>query len=255
MLRLSASGKAVHVAFANQGQEAFLEGHARAFAALGGVPERVRYDNLKAAVSRVLQGRNREEAERFVALRSHYGFDSFFCRPGVAGAHEKGGVEGEIGRFRRRHLVPVPHVASLGELNMLIAEAERTDDDERHLPGRQLDIATEFATERAALHELPVEVFETGLTLWAQVDRHARIRVRTAAYSVPAGLAGRRLKLMLRADEIVVFDGRREVARHDRSAVKGSVTLNPFQPGGQQVGRVRRGGPETRRAPGRRVIV
>lgn len=40
------------------------------------------------------------------ALRSHYGFDSFFCRPGIDGAHEKGGVEGEIGRFRRRHLVP-----------------------------------------------------------------------------------------------------------------------------------------------------
>src|SRR6266545_1177588 len=42
------------------------------------------------------------------ALRSHYGFDSFFCRPGKDGAHEKGGVESEIGRFRRHHLVPVP---------------------------------------------------------------------------------------------------------------------------------------------------
>lgn len=101
VLRLSASGKAVHVAFTNQGQEAFLEGHVRAFAELGGVPARIRYDNLKAAVSRVLQGRNRDEAERFVALRSHYGFDSFFCRPGVEGAHEKGGVEGEIGSLSR----------------------------------------------------------------------------------------------------------------------------------------------------------
>ena len=39
-----------------------------------------------------------------------YGYDSFFCAPGIEGAHEKGGVEGEIGRFRRRHLTPVPHV-------------------------------------------------------------------------------------------------------------------------------------------------
>jgi hypothetical protein len=31
-------------------------------------------------------------------MRSHYGYDSFFCAPGVDGAHEKGGVEGEIGR-------------------------------------------------------------------------------------------------------------------------------------------------------------
>src|SRR6266540_4180457 len=74
----------------------------------GAVPARIRYDNLKPAVVRVLRGRDRTESERFIALRSHYGFDSFFCRPGKDGAHEKGGVESEIGRFRRHHLVPVP---------------------------------------------------------------------------------------------------------------------------------------------------
>jgi hypothetical protein len=46
-------------------------------------------------VARILQGRNRIENERFILLRSHYGFDSFFCQPGKQGAHEKGGVEGE----------------------------------------------------------------------------------------------------------------------------------------------------------------
>jgi transposase len=108
VMRLSCSGRAFHVAFTTQAQEAFLEGHALAFAHFGGVPGRIRYDNLKPAVVKVLKGRNREESDRFVALRSWYGFDSFFCRPGKDGAHEKGGVEGEIGRFRRRHLVPVP---------------------------------------------------------------------------------------------------------------------------------------------------
>lgn len=108
VMRLSHSGKAFHVAFATQAQEAFLEGHVLAFDYFGGVPGRIRYDNLKPAVVRVLKGRDRTESERFTALRSHYGFDSFFCRPGIEGAHEKGGVEGEIGRFRRRHLVPVP---------------------------------------------------------------------------------------------------------------------------------------------------
>ncbi len=36
---------------------------------------------------------------------AYYGYDSFFCLPAIAGAHEKGGVEGEIGRFRRRDVV------------------------------------------------------------------------------------------------------------------------------------------------------
>lgn len=65
----------------------------------------------------MLIGRDRVENERFIALRSHYRFDSFFCLAGIDGAHEKGGVEGEVGRFRRAHLVPVPDVADLDELN------------------------------------------------------------------------------------------------------------------------------------------
>ena len=70
---------------------------------------------------RVLAGRDRVESDRFSALRSHFGFDAFFCEPGAGGAHEKGGVGGEVGRFRRRHLVPVPRVESLAELNALLA--------------------------------------------------------------------------------------------------------------------------------------
>ncbi len=94
-MRLSASGRAFHVAFTNEATEAFLEGHVRAFAHFGGCPPPTpRYDNLKAAVVKVLLGREREDNPRFVALRSHYGFDSFFCLPGAEGAHEKGGVEG-----------------------------------------------------------------------------------------------------------------------------------------------------------------
>ena len=108
VLRLSHSGRAVHVCFPGEGQEAFLEGHTLALERLGGAPRRIRYDNLSSAVTRVLLGRDRIESDRFTALRSHFGFDAFFCEPGIAGAHEKGGVEGEVGRFRRRHLVPGP---------------------------------------------------------------------------------------------------------------------------------------------------
>jgi transposase len=108
VMRLSHSGRVFHVAFATQAQEAFLQGHVLAFQHFGAVPARIKYDNLKPAVVRVLRGRDREESERFIALRSHYGFDSFFCRPGKDGAHEKGGVEGEIGRFRRPPSRPCP---------------------------------------------------------------------------------------------------------------------------------------------------
>lgn len=123
--RLSHSGKAVHIAYANQTQESFLDGHVRAFARLKGVPTgMIRYDNLKPAVIRVALGRERFEHPRFIAMRSHYGFDSFFYIPGIEGAHETSGVEGEIGRFRRRHLTPVPHLPSMAALNEALAAAD-----------------------------------------------------------------------------------------------------------------------------------
>ena len=66
------------------------------------------------------------ESDRFIALRSHYLFASQFTTPGLEGAHEKGGVEGEVGRYRRNHLVPVPELRDLAELNaMLLAGCER----------------------------------------------------------------------------------------------------------------------------------
>jgi transposase len=58
--RLLCSGKGVHRVYASQAQEAFLDGHVTAFEVTGGVPWRqIRYDNLSAAVTRVLTGRSR----------------------------------------------------------------------------------------------------------------------------------------------------------------------------------------------------
>ena len=103
-----------------KGREAFLEGHIAAFEEIGGVPTRhIRYDNLTSAVQKVIYGssRARVENQRWVLFRSHFGFDPFYCQPGISGAHEKGGVEGEVGRFRRNRLSPMPVVNSLDELN------------------------------------------------------------------------------------------------------------------------------------------
>ena len=224
VLRLSCSGRAFHVAFATQAQEAFLEGHVLAFEHFGAVPGRIRYDNLKPAVTRVLKGRDRAEAERFIALRSHYGFDSFFCIPGKDGAHEKGGVEGEIGRFRRHHLVPVPAVASLAALNQRIAAADIADDG-RVITGRPVTVAAAFAAEQPAMLPLPDEMFDSARLLTARVDNRARVCVRQNYYSVPARYAGRRLAVRLSAMSVEALDGPRVIAVHERAAGKHAEVL------------------------------
>lgn len=223
-LRLSHSGAAVHVAYGSEGQEAFLEGHVIAFARLGGVPGRIRYDNARALVARVLRGRDRDETERFIALRSHYGFDSFFCIPGERGAHEKGGIEGEVGRSRRRHFVPMPKVRTLAELNRRLEAADRAD-LVRHIGTRRATVGAMGETDRAALQPLPAAPFDAARVVSVRVDAKARVCVRQSFYSVPARYAGRRLTARIGGTAIEVTDAGRVVAVHERSIVRGTQTL------------------------------
>jgi len=72
---------------------------------------------------------------------------------------------------------------------------------------------------------LPAEPFEAGLVVRPRVDRHARVTVRQCHYSVPVKLIGQRVRVILRADQLVIFAGRIQVARHERSTVRGSSTL------------------------------
>jgi hypothetical protein len=168
-------------------------------------------------------GPDREALPGSRGLRS-LGFESFFCEPGERGAHEKGGVEGEVGRFRRRHLVPVPRVASLEELDALLAEADRRD-ERRHVEGRRETVGQAFEAERPHLRALPDEPFDPSLALRARVDAKARVCVRKRWYSVPAGLAGRRVEVRLGARRLRVSHEGRLVADHPRHPRKGSQTL------------------------------
>jgi len=222
-MRLSASGRSFARAYLNEAQEVFLDGHVRAFDHFGGCPGRIRYDNLKAAVAKVLKGRNRSETERFVALRSHFGFDSFFCLPGVEGSHEKGGVESEVGRFRRRHLVPVPHVGSMAELNELLLAAAAKD-DRRHIAHRRISVGEHFALEAPALRRLPEEAFDVSVVDNFRVDAKSRVFVRQCHYSVPVRYAGRRMDVRLGADTVEALEGAKTVARHGRGR-KGDEVL------------------------------
>ncbi|MCT3010576.1 IS21 family transposase, partial [Propionibacterium freudenreichii] len=221
--RLSHSGKAIHRVYPTGGQEAFLEGHIEAFHALGGIPTRhIRYDNLTSAVVQVIHGGNRlrDENERWVLFRSHYGFDAFYCQPGIDGAHEKGGVEGEVGWFRRNHLTPMPEVATLDELNDKIRAWEH-DDNTRRITGHANTIGQDHHAELPHLAPLPADDFDPGLILHPRVDRSALITVRMVKYSVPAHLIGQRVRVSLRASCVVVFEGRTVVATHPRLGTRG----------------------------------
>jgi len=214
-MRACFSGAALVIAFQDESQQAFLEGHVRALEWHAGVFDLIRYDNLKSAVVRVLKGRRRVESDRFVGLRSHYRFESSFCLPGRQGAHEKGGIEGEVGRFRRRHLVPVPEVSSLEQLNELLEEACWADLD-RTITGQSETVGDRRDRERLLLNTLPKEPYPTWEEATPRVDSKALATVRTNRYSVPARLAGRKIRARVGASEISFWHDGKQVAQHER---------------------------------------
>ena len=172
---------------------------------------------------RVLKGRRRVESDRFVALRSHFRFDSSFCLSGKQGAHEKGGVEGEVGRFRRRHLVPVPQVGSIEELNELLEEA-CWKDLERTITGHSGTVGERLDRERLILGKLPREPHPTWEEATPRVDAKALATVRTNRYSVPASLAGLKIRARVGARDISFWHDGTCVAQHERLAGKHQVS-------------------------------
>ncbi|MEO8272261.1 MAG: IS21 family transposase, partial [Aureliella sp.] len=98
----SAYSKATYVrAYLRDDMVSFLDGHVWLFEQLGGIPRKLAYDNLKTAVTHVYLGNKRDLTARFLALRSHYLFESRFCN--VASGNEKGHVENSVKRSERTY--------------------------------------------------------------------------------------------------------------------------------------------------------
>src|ERR1700722_1240032 len=181
-MRSMASGGAFHCALPHASQQAFLEAHERAFAYFGGVFKILRYDNLRSAVKRILRGHQREETTRFIAFRSHWGFQSEFCTPSEG--HEKGGVEGGGGYFRRNHWGPVPVAVDLAALNRKLLEDCRAEES-RIVSGQSECVGTRLLTEKEHLLPLATEPFDLAKVSFPQVDQTGCAKVRTNSYSVP----------------------------------------------------------------------
>ncbi|MBM7790024.1 hypothetical protein JOD67_006704 [Tenggerimyces flavus] len=186
--------------------------------------DKIRYDNLKSAVSRVLFGRNRPSRNGGSRSAATTASTRSTVNPVVTARTENGGVEGQGGRFRRTHLVPVPKVDSLVKLNTRLEGYDRAD-DARRIANRTRTVGADFALEHPLLQRLPAEPFGAGLWLTSRVDRHARVMVRQCQYSVPARFIGRRVRVRLGASDLVVLDGRTGIASHARSVQKGSQTM------------------------------
>lgn len=219
------SAGSLHVAYPAALQSAFFEAMILAFEFLGGVPTIVRFDNLRQAVARVMRGKRRVQQDKFITFRSHYLFDASFTSPGVQGAHEKGGVEGEVGRFRRRWLTPVPEFDTWEDFNDYLRACCIKDLD-RKLDGQTHTVGELVSIEQSLLKPLPKERFDVSVVGEARVDDKSRICVRTNRYSVPASLVGRTISWKISPLSLEVWHAGRQVAVHDLLHTRAGESLH-----------------------------
>jgi len=214
VMRLNYSRRVFVKAYPVQSQVAFFDGHVGSFDHFQGIPRRITYDNLKAAVLEVLEGKNRREQDRFVAFRSHYLYESHFCTPGQG--HEKGGVEHEIGFARRNFMVPIPQVASYEELNRHLLAACLAD-DLRRVDGQELTIGEAWEQEKSLLRRLPAKDFPCCTTKPVSLKPYSQVEFESNRYSVPADRVQKKLVLKAYPFQIEILHGSDVLACHPRS--------------------------------------
>jgi transposase len=223
-MRSMASGGSFHRAYPRATQQAFLEAHELAFARFGGVFKRLRFDNLKSAVKSILRGHRREETARFIAFRSHWRFEAVFCNPGPDHAHEKGGIEGEGGYFRRNHWVPVPEARDLQQLNEQLLAA-CYEDEQRKIAGRELTVGQGILAERGYLLPLAEERFDLAEVSFPKVDGLGRVKIRGNFYSVPVRV-GVEVQAKVYSSYVELWHEGNCIARHERCYSHSREILN-----------------------------
>jgi hypothetical protein len=224
-LRLCYSRKLFMIAFPTQKQEAFLEGHVQAFHHFEGIPQRIAYDNLKAAVQKVLEGHTRQEQRAFIAFRSHYLFESYFCTPGQG--HEKGGVEHSVGFGRRNFLVPIPKVASDAELNTLLL-AECRKDDARRVDGQPICIGDAWTLEKPAWLARPARDYPCCVSKPVCLTPYSQVEFESNRYSVPTDNVYPHLVLKAYPFRVDILYLDEVIASHARSYGHEQDAFNPL---------------------------
>ena len=204
-------------AYYSQSHEMLFDAHARAFAALGGIPRRGIYDNMKTAVDKVGRGRARTVNARFQAMCGHYLFEPEFCNR--AAGWEKGIVEKNV-QDRRRQIwreASERRWAGLDELNTWLGERCRSAWEEMtHPQWPELTIGEVLQDEQTQLMPNP-SPFDGYIEHPVRVSATGLIHVHRNRYSVPAEYAHRVVSLRLYPAELVVVADGCVIARMVRS--------------------------------------
>jgi transposase len=192
-------------------------------ARLGGVPEKLVFDNDASVVATGSGSRARLHDE-VTGLLGGLRTKAVVLRP--ARPTSKGNVERTIG-YAETSFLPLRDFTSLEDLQgqhdaWAVEVAYR-----RHIRRLGGTVAQRFVAERRFLGPLPDPLPDTDLRLEARAGVDAFVRVLGADYSVPPAFVGRRVGIRVTPAAVRLSSEGTEIAVHARSFVPADVVLAP----------------------------
>ena len=222
-LKLCASRAFFLSAYPSQGHEMLFDAHTRAFVALGGIPRRGIYDNMKTAVDKVKKGKGRVVNTRFSALCAHYLFDPDFCN--VAAGWEKGVVEKNVQDSRRRVWLEAQGetFSDFGKLNAWLSRRCRTLWGElAHPEYREVRVSEALEHELSYLMPVPT-LFDGYVEELGRVSSTCLVSVDRNRYSVPCEWVGQMVGIRLYPERVeLVMEPTRAVS-HARTLERNQI--------------------------------
>lgn len=207
-------------------QESMFHSHKLAFEHFEGIPQKVRYDNLKQAVKRVLTGKLRDENDSFRTFKELFGFQAEFCERNKG--WQKGDVEGLVGYVRRNYFSPMPTVTDLEEVNKDLSLWCKGLREKRKVFGTQKYVGEYYEVEKRQMQSLPSGKIEVGRHTAASANHYSLISVDSVFYSLPSEYAYQYVDVLITIKEIIVTFKKQEIAIHQRSFEKGRQIFEPL---------------------------
>jgi transposase len=195
-------------------KECLCEALQQIFEFIGGVPQRILFDNMSSAVAHVEEHGKRKLTERFMRFTMHHRYKADFCNP--ASAHEKGNMENKVGYIRRNYLLPPPLIEDLEAFNAQLLHTCMQDLHREHYVKKEL-ICDLFAAEQAALIALPRERFRVFVLEKAKTDKYSFVQFENNRYSTSPEHAGCEVWLEIGTSELRILNEKYEqIAQHKR---------------------------------------
>lgn len=225
IMTLSYSRDAYYEAVTDQSIETFIKCHIHSFEYFTGVPQRVKIDNLKAAV--IIHRRYDIELNRqYLEFAQHYNFVIAPCTPRQP--HQKGKVESGVG-YVKKNFIAGRSFKDLQDLKtQLHAWMTRTANQRIHGTTKKIPHEQFLTIEKQYLQKMPENPYTFYVTLTRKVAANCHIHVDNNYYSVPSQLVGNMVEVRIQDHLLSVFESETSklVATHLLSQGKGEYVTN-----------------------------